>query len=72
MDEHGGRVEIRCPRHSMRLLLKIGRPRVVDGANVIEVACRDCRKDLRRDGRDVRDVIHVYNVLGEVVETRVL
>lgn len=62
-------VEIRCPRHPARLLLKIAHVVQVDGANLIEVACRDCRKDARDAGRDARLVLHRYNVLGTLVET---
>lgn len=62
-------IDIRCPRHPVRLLLRVGRPMKVDGANLIEVACRDCRKDARDAGADVRLVLHRYNVLGELVET---
>lgn len=64
--------ELRCPRHRIRLMLKVARPRVVDGANLIEVACRDCRKELRAQGQQVTDVIHVFNVIGEHISTRVV
>lgn len=62
-------IDVRCPAHPVRLLLRIGKPVSVDNANLIEVACRDCRKDLLRQGRKVSLVIHRYNVLGELVET---
>lgn len=62
-------VELRCPNHQIRLLLKIGTPVMVEGANLIEVACRDCRNDRRRAGEDVALVVHLYNVMGDVVET---
>jgi hypothetical protein len=61
--------EIRCPRHPGRLLLKIAKVVQVDGANLIEVACRDCRKDARDAGRTPALVLHRYNVLGTLVET---
>jgi hypothetical protein len=62
-------IDIRCPRHPVRLLLRIGRPVKVDGANLIEIACRDCRTDERRTDPGVRLVVHRYNVVGELVET---
>ena len=64
-------IDIRCPRHPVRLLLRIGKPVVVDGANLIEAACRDCRNDERRRDPAVTLVVHRYNVLGELVETAV-
>lgn len=62
-------VDIRCPRSPVRLLLRIGRPTRVDGANMIEVACRDCRTDRRRAGENVAVVLHRFNVMGDLVET---
>lgn len=62
-------VDIRCPRHPIRLLLRVGTPVKVDGANLIEVACRDCRTDRRKAGIPAALVVHRYNVLGELVET---
>ena len=64
-------VDIRCPYHQRRLLLKIGRPVIIDGANLIEVACRDCRNDRRAAGEDVTLVVHHYNVLGQIVDTTI-
>lgn len=65
-------VEIRCPHHSQRLLLRMGRPVQVDGANLIEVACRDCRTDRRKAGERVSLVLYRFNVLGELVEMDVI
>lgn len=65
-------IDIRCPRFPVRLLLRIGNPVVTaDGANLIEVACKDCRTDRRRAGQKVDLVVHRYNVLGQLVETEV-
>ena len=63
--------ELRCPVHPRRLFMRIGGPRVVAG-NLIEVACDDCRKDMRRNGAQVLRVLHRYNVLGDLVETEVI
>ena len=62
-------VDFRCPAHPVRLLLRIGKPVVIDGANLIEVACRDCRTDYRKAGVDATLVLHRFNVLGELIET---
>lgn len=64
-------VEIRCPEHPIRLLLRIGKPVLVNegGANMIEIACKDCRTQLRREGTPVQLVVHRYNVVGDWVET---
>lgn len=64
-------VEIRCPEHPIRLLLKVEKPVLVNdgGANMIEIACKDCRTQLRREGVRVGLVVHRYNVVGEWLET---
>lgn len=64
-------VEIRCPEHPIRLLLKVEKPVLVNdgGANMIEIACKDCRTQLRREGVRVDLVVHRYNVVGEWLET---
>lgn len=54
--------ELRCPVNPSKLFMKLSRPIITDG-NLIEVACRDCRRK-----RGVR-VLHRYNVLGDLVET---
>ena len=65
-------IDIRCPAHPVRLLMRIGTPVKIDGANLIEVACRDCAKERRQAGLDVRQVLHRYNVLGQLVTTVVV
>lgn len=62
-------IDVRCPNHPVRLLLRIGKPVTIDDANMIEVACRDCRRDMIRAGKPVKLVVHRYNVMGELVET---
>lgn len=62
-------VEIRCPAVPLRLLLRLGSPVLVDGANLIEVACRGCKTDYRKAGEQVSLVVHRYNVMGALVET---
>lgn len=64
-------VEIRCPEHPVRLLLKLERPRLVveDGMNIIEIACKDCRSMMRKRRRHVVLVVHRFNIAGEFIET---
>lgn len=68
-------VEIRCPVGPKRLLSKLllsgERPTVVEG-NLIEFACDDCKRTLRKGQRRVTRVLHRYNLAGELIETIVL
>lgn len=59
-------VDLRCPGQHGRLLAKVNAPRIVDG-NLIEIACRDCARSY-----DARQVLHRFNVLGELVETETI
>lgn len=52
--------------------MRIGTPVKVDGANLIEVACRDCARERRQAGLEVRQVLHRYNVLGQLVATEIV
>jgi len=63
-------VELRCDRNPSKLLGKVDRPVIVEG-NLIEIACYDCVKRLRKDGETVQRVLHRWNVLGELIETEV-
>lgn len=64
-------IEIRCPAVPLRLLLRLGAPVLVDGANLIEIACRGCKTDYRKAGQEVSLVLHRYNVMGQLVETEI-
>ena len=72
---NGWMIALRCPVHSGRLF---GRVSVGGGARGLihspiavryEVACRDCRKDAVREGRNVGLVLHLFNGEGECVST---
>lgn len=66
------RVDIRCPSGPQRLLaslLRRGEQPTYTTDNLIEFACYDCRRLRRKQGEDVKLVLHRYNVLGEHVET---
>src|SRR5690606_31362119 len=64
---------IRCPVGPKRLLAIFRasgeRPQVSDDGLLVEFACSDCAKELRRAGYDVARVLHRYNVVGELVES---
>lgn len=66
-------IEIRCPKHPVRMLLRVaGRIVLVDNANMIEVACRDCRREAKQDDPSVKQVVHLFNIGGVLVETKVV
>jgi hypothetical protein len=71
MDE----IEIRCPVGPRRLLFKMyqegHRPHVVPG-NLIEVACDDCKRTMRRRDPSVVRVVHRFNLAGELIESKVI
>lgn len=67
--------ELRCDANPARLFAKIfldpeAEGRVVEG-NLIEFACRDCRRRLTSD-QTPRLVLHRFNVVGDLVETEVV
>lgn len=75
-------VEIRCPvpqplpgggckpgKLLMKLLVAGESPSFVHPDNLIELACEDCRKQLRRRGVNVKRVLHRYDLAGSLIET---
>jgi len=65
-------VELRCPNGPKALLCKtimFGDPIKYTDDNLIELNCRDCTKQLKRDRPEVKRVVHRYNIIGELVET---
>jgi hypothetical protein len=78
-------VELRCPvdlkfpdgkcrpgRLFLKLRLAGERPRVVQPDNLIELACDDCRKRLAKQGHRVWQVFHYYDMVGELIDTRIV
>lgn len=70
-------MDLRCSENPRRLFARIkretGKPPPVDkGSNLFEVACRDCARDLREADPDVKQVLHRFNLLGELIETEVV
>jgi len=68
-------VEFRCVAYPGvlfgRLRLRDGGVRIVEG-NLVEFACRSCRREVCRAGGSVALVLHRFNLLGELVETEVV
>jgi len=69
-------IEIRCESHPGRLLGRLlqssSQRRVDPSSNLLEFTCRECARDLRKDGDPVTRVLHRYNLVGELVETEVV
>ena len=68
-------VEFRCVAYPSVLFgrLRLGEEgvRIVEG-NLVEFACRSCRREVCRAGGSVALVLHRFNLLGELVETEVV
>lgn len=65
-------VEIRCPIGPRRLLFKMllaGERPHVDSSNLIELACVDCTRTLRKKDPSVLRVLHRYDLAGSLVES---
>lgn len=66
-------MDIRCPVGPKRLLARMRQeghqPGFDPDANVVEFACSDCARGLRKAGRDVERVLHRYNFIGDLVES---
>jgi len=68
-------VEFRCVAYPGVLFgrLRLGEEgvRIVEG-NLVEFACRSCRREACRAGSSVALVLHRFNLLGELIETDIL
>ena len=78
-------VNVRCPVGPSRgdgscspgkLLFKLrltgAQPAYVHPDNLIELYCEDCTRRMRKRGRQVRRVLHRYDLLGTLIETLVV
>ncbi len=66
------KVEMRCPLGHRRLLAKMlvsGQKPHINTENLVELACSDCARDLRKQGIPTSRVLHRYDILGNFVET---
>lgn len=64
-------IEIRCPKPPRKLFAKLVREAKESGTSftLIEFACADCAKRLRKEGVDVFRVLHRYDIDGTLVDT---
>jgi hypothetical protein len=66
-------VELRCPVGPRKLFAKLrldGVQPTVTSGNLLEMACQDCRRRARSEGRtDVGFVLHRFDIVGRLVET---
>jgi hypothetical protein len=68
-------VELRCPTGPRKLFAKLrlaGVQPAVTSDNLVELACQDCRRRMRSEGRDVQLVLHRYDIVGALIETVVV
>ncbi len=59
--------DLRCPIGGLLAKVTGHRPLHITDGNLIELACRDCRRKL-----GARQVLHRFNVAGQLVESVVL
>jgi hypothetical protein len=66
-------IELRCPVGPRKLFAKLrleGVQPIVTSGNLLEMACQDCRRRLRSEGRtDIGFVLHRFDIVGRLVET---
>ena len=66
-------IELRCPVGPRKLFAKLrleGAQPAVTSGNLLEMACQDCRRRMRSEGRtDVGFVLHRFDIVGRLVET---
>lgn len=69
-------VDLRCPIGPRKLLAKLclaGHQPLISSDNLLELNCQDCRRKLRLEGqKDIKFVLHRFNIIGELVETEIL
>lgn len=64
-------VELRCSENPSKLFAKVSGEQIVAG-NLIEVACSDCRRRLRKSGESVALVLHRFAPDGVLVDTEIV
>lgn len=69
-------VDVRCPRNYGRLFAKFlvpGTKLVIVEGNLIEFACRDCRRELQSDyNNQLAAVLHRFDITGDLRETELI
>lgn len=62
-------LDVRCPVDPRRLFARMAQGLICEG-NLVEVACRECARRLRKTGDpSVRMVLHRFDITGECIET---
>ena len=67
-------IDIRCPIGPQSLLMRMipmEKPQITS-ENLVELACSDCARTLRKRGQDVLRVLHRYDLAGTLVESVVV
>jgi hypothetical protein len=69
-------VEIRCPEGPQRLFMKMRlsdnadeRPHIIQGLNLMELACSDCARAYRKRDPEIFRILHRYAIDGDLVES---
>jgi hypothetical protein len=71
-------VDVRCPVGPQALLMRLqvpgsgteGRVIETDTLPLLELACRDCARLMRRNGHtDVTRVLHRFDMFGSIIES---
>jgi hypothetical protein len=66
-------IQIRCPNGPQRLFMKLlstgERPTVVPDLNLMELACSDCARQMKKTDKDIFRVLHRYAIDGSLVES---
>lgn len=67
-------VDVRCPVGPRSLLMRLrlteDHPFVNDD-NLLELACDSCKSTLRKSGKNVKRVLHLYDFTGALSHTRI-
>ena len=67
-------VDIRCPVGPRSLLMRLrlnGERPSVNDSNLLELACDSCKSALRKQGKSVVRVLHLYDFTGALSHTRI-
>jgi hypothetical protein len=68
-------VDVKCPQPPNVLLGKMklsGEKPRVNADNLLELDCKQCRKDLRREDPSIARVLHEFDFAGRFIRTEVV
>jgi hypothetical protein len=66
------KVEIRCPGKFNKLFLILLQEHLPQEGMLMEIACADCAKDIRRGNPKVVRALHYYDAAGKCVHTKIV